>query len=201
MKNIKIIYLAGGCFWGTEGYFNRIKGIKKTLVGYANGISDETNYEAVARTDHAETVKIYYDFSRISLTEILLHYFRIIDPKSINRQGNDVGRQYRTGIYWEEGDMESENLVRDFMAYEEERLGKLAVEISPIKNFVKAEDYHQDYLDKNPMGYCHVNLSLADDPIIDDEREFLNKNKREALDDISYEVMAKSGTERPFTSD
>ncbi len=86
MKNIKIIYLAGGCFWGTEGYFKRIKGIKKTLVGYANGISDETNYESVARTDHAETVKIYYDFSRISLTEILLHYFRIIDPKSINRQ-------------------------------------------------------------------------------------------------------------------
>lgn len=201
MKNIKIIYLAGGCFWGTEGYFKRIKGIKKTMVGYANGIIDETNYESVARTDHAETVKIYYDFSRISLTEILLHYFRIIDPKSINRQGNDVGRQYRTGIYWEEGDRESEKTVKDFMAYEEERLGKLAVEISPIKNFVKAEDYHQDYLDKNPMGYCHVNLSLADDPIIDDEREFLNKNKREALDDISYEVMAKSGTERPFTSD
>ena len=87
------------------------------------------------------------------------------------------------------------------MAYEEGRLGKLAVEISPIKNFVKAEDYHQDYLDKNPLGYCHVNLSLADDPIIDDKREFLNKNKREVLDDISYEVMAKSGTERPFTSD
>ena len=129
MKNIKIIYLAGGCFWGTEGYFKRIKGIKKTLVGYANGISDETNYESVARTDHAETVKIYYDFSRISLTEILLHYFRIIDPKSINRQGNDVGRQYRTGIYWEEGDEESEKTVKDFMAYEEERLGKLAVEI------------------------------------------------------------------------
>ena len=161
MKNIKIIYLAGGCFWGTEGYFKRIKGIKKTMVGYANGISDETNYESVARTDHAETVKIYYDFSRISLTEILLHYFRIIDPKSINRQGNDVGRQYRTGIYWEEGDEESEKTVREFMAYEEERLGKLAVEISPIKNFVKAEDYHQDYLDKNPHGLLSRQLELS----------------------------------------
>lgn len=201
MKNIKVIYLAGGCFWGTEGYFKRLSGIKRTIVGYANGFSDETNYESVARTDHAETVKIYYDFSRISLTEILLHYFRIIDPKSINRQGNDVGRQYRTGIYWEEGDSESEEIVRDFMAYEEEKLGKLAVEVSVLKNFVKAEDYHQDYLDKNPMGYCHVNLSLADDPIIDDEREFLNKSKREELDDISYDVMENAGTERPFTSE
>ena len=137
MKNIKVIYLAGGCFWGTEAYFKSLKGIKKTVVGYANGKSDNTNYEEVAQTDHAETVKIYYDFSRISLTEILLHYFRIIDPKSINRQGNDVGRQYRTGIYWEENDIKSEKIIKDFMTYEEEKLGKLAVEISPIKNFVK----------------------------------------------------------------
>lgn len=201
MKNIKVIYLAGGCFWGTEGYFKRLSGIKRTIVGYANGFSDETNYEEVAQTDHAETVKIYYDFSRISLTEILLHYFRIIDPKSINRQGNDIGRQYRTGIYWEETDIKSEKIIKDFMAYEEEKLGKLAVEISPIKNFVKAEDYHQDYLDKNPLGYCHVNLSLADEEIIDDDREFLNKSKREYLDDLSYQVMENAGTERPFTSE
>ena len=199
MKNIKVIYLAGGCFWGTEAYFKKLKGIVKTLVGYANGDSDETSYEIVARTDHAETVKIYYDFSRISLTEILLHYFRIINPKSINRQGNDMGRQYRTGIYWEEGDSESEKIVRDFIKYEEEKIGKVAVEISPLKNFVKAEDYHQDYLDKNPGGYCHVNLSRADDPIIDDDRKFL-EDKRGQLDDLSYSVMAKAGTERPFTS-
>ena len=199
MKNIKVIYLAGGCFWGTEAYFKKLRGIAKTLVGYANGDSDETSYEIVARTDHAETVKIYYDFSRISLTEILLHYFRIINPKSINRQGNDMGRQYRTGIYWEEGDSESEEIVRDFMKYEEEKIGKVAVEISPLKNFVKAEDYHQDYLDKNPGGYCHVNLSRAEDPIIDDDRKFL-EDKKGQLDDLSYNVMAKAGTERPFTS-
>ena len=199
MKNIKVIYLAGGCFWGTEAYFKKLKGIAKTLVGYANGDSDETSYEIVARTDHAETVKIYYDFSRISLTEILLHYFRIINPKSINRQGNDMGRQYRTGIYWEEGDTKSEEIVRDFIKYEEEKIGRVAVEISPLKNFVKAEDYHQDYLDKNPGGYCHVNLSRAEDPIIDDDRKFL-EDKRGQLDDLSYNVMAKAGTERPFTS-
>lgn len=199
MKNIKVIYLAGGCFWGTEAYFKKLRGIAKTIVGYANGDSDETSYEIVARTDHAETVKIYYDFSRISLTEILLHYFRIINPKSINRQGNDMGRQYRTGIYWEEGDSESEEIVRNFIKYEEEKIGKVAVEISPLKNFVKAEDYHQDYLDKNPGGYCHVNLSRAEDPIIDDDRKFL-EDKRGQLDDLSYNVMAKAGTERPFTS-
>lgn len=200
MKNIKVIYLAGGCFWGAEAYFKKLSGVAKTLVGYANGDSDETNYEIVARTDHAETVKIYYDFSRISLTEILLHYFRIINPKSINRQGNDIGRQYRTGIYWEDGDSESEEIVRDFIKYEEEKIGKVAVEISTLKNFVKAEDYHQDYLDKNPGGYCHVNLSSAEDPIIDDDRKFVEKNKRDYLDDLSYNVMENAGTERPFTS-
>ncbi|NMW85701.1 peptide-methionine (R)-S-oxide reductase MsrB [Peptoniphilus sp. AGMB00490] len=201
MKNIKVIYLAGGCFWGTEAYFKKLKGIVKTLVGYANGDSDETNYEIVSRTDHAETVKIYYDFSKISLTEILLHYFRIINPKSINRQGNDIGRQYRTGIYWEERDINSEKIVKDFIEYEEEKIGKVAVEVSPIKNFVKAEEYHQDYLDKNPNGYCHINLNSAEDPIIDDDRKFVEKNKREFLDDISYDVMERAGTERPFTSE
>lgn len=201
MKNIKVIYLAGGCFWGAEAYFKKLSGVAKTLVGYANGDSDETNYEIVARTDHAETVKIYYDFSKISLTEILLHYFRIINPKSINRQGNDIGRQYRTGIYWEDGDSESEEIVRDFIKYEEEKIGKVAVEISPLKNFVKAEEYHQDYLDKNPGGYCHVNLSSAEDPIIDDDRKFVEKNKRDYLDDLSYNVMENAGTERLFTSE
>lgn len=200
--NIKIIYLAGGCFWGTEGYFKKLKGVLKTIVGYANGDSENTNYEIVSSTDHAETVKIYYDFSKISLAEILLHYFRIIDPKSINRQGSDIGRQYRTGIYWEKGDEESEKIVRKFIEYEESKIGKVAVEISELKNFVKAEDYHQDYLDKNPGGYCHVNLAMADDPIIDDDREFLDgENKKDVLDELSFSVMANSGTERPFSSE
>lgn len=200
--NIKIIYLAGGCFWGTEGYFKKLKGVLKTVVGYANGDDGDTNYEIVSETDHAETVKIYYDFSKISLTEILLHYFRIIDPKSINRQGADFGRQYRTGIYWEKGDEESEKIVREFIEYEESKIGKVAVEISELKNFVKAEDYHQDYLDKNPGGYCHVNLAMADDPIIDDDRGFLDsENKKDVLDEVSFSVMANSGTERPFSSE
>lgn len=200
-KNIRIIYLAGGCFWGTQAYFKKLNGVLKTITGYANGDSDKTNYEIVSATDHAETVKIYYDFSRISLTEILLHYFRTIDPKSINRQGGDIGRQYRTGIYWEKGDENSANIVKDFIEYQKNKIGDIAVETSEIKNFVEAEEYHQDYLDKNPGGYCHVNLGLTDEPIINDDRDFLDeKNKKEILDEESYSVMANSGTERPFSS-
>ena len=95
-SNKKVIYLAGGCFWGVENYFKKLPGVYETEVGYANGKTDDTSYENVASTDHAETVKVCYDKSIISLEEILLHYFRIIDPLSVNRQGNDIGRQYRT---------------------------------------------------------------------------------------------------------
>lgn len=201
--NIKTIYLAGGCFWGTEYYFQNIKGILKTIVGYANGKTEDTNYEIVASTDHSETVKIYYDFSVISLTEILLHFFRIIDPHSVNRQGNDIGRQYRTGIYWEKDDEKSKKIVEDFFKYQEEKIGNIAVESAEIKNFIKAEEYHQDYLEKNPNGYCHVNLNLIDEPLIEDDRKFIesNEKKREILNDLSYDVMVNSATERPFTSE
>ena len=100
-ENKKTIYLAGGCFWGVEGYFQRINGVVNTETGYANGKTQDTDYEHIKTTDHAETVKVEYDRSKISLEEILLHYFRIIDPTSVNKQGNDIGRQYRTGIYYE----------------------------------------------------------------------------------------------------
>lgn len=94
------IYLAGGCFWGLEEYFSRINGVTKTTVGYANGTTEATDYQQVHTTDHAETVHVTYDEAVISLTDILRYYFRVIDPLSINKQGNDVGRQYRTGIYY-----------------------------------------------------------------------------------------------------
>ena len=104
IKNENIIYLEGGCFWGVEGYFAQIPGVIGTEVGYANGKTKETNYHSINQTDHAETLKVIYDSNTISLEEILLHYFRIIDPISIDRQGGDTGRQYRTGIYSESGD-------------------------------------------------------------------------------------------------
>ena len=97
----RVIYLAGGCFWGVEGYFQRLSGVVDTEVGYANGVSADTSYHDIAKTGHAETLKLTYNPARLCLVEILLHYFRIIDPLSLNQQGNDRGTQYRTGIYWE----------------------------------------------------------------------------------------------------
>ena len=145
--NKKTIYLAGGCFWGVEGYFRRINGVVNTETGYANGKTKDTDYEHLKSTDHAETVKVEYDRSKISLEEILLHYFRIINPTSVNKQGNDIGRQYRTGIYYEKN--EDAKIVEKVMDYERKKHGKLAVESQKLKNFVMAEEYHQDYLEKN----------------------------------------------------
>ncbi len=204
-SNKKVIYLAGGCFWGVEGYFKKLPGVYETEVGYANGKTDSTDYSKISATDHAETVKVCYDKSRISLEEILLHYFRIIDPLSVNRQGNDIGRQYRTGVYYEDdfGSAQSFNSASDIasandsssasdtasandsssasdsdsdpkiidkiFAYEEELHGPIAVEKSALKNFIKAEDYHQDYLDKNPGGYCHIDISLSSKPLFSEK--------------------------------
>jgi methionine-S-sulfoxide reductase len=153
---MKTIYLAGGCFWGMQKYFDGFSGIIKTEVGYANGPDIAPSYEEVCRSSgHAETLKIEYDENRISLEEILLAYFKVIDPVSVNRQGGDVGIQYRTGIFYtESGQLEAINAVYN---QEETKAGKpLAVIVEEIKNFFPAEEYHQKYLDKNPDGYCHI---------------------------------------------
>ena len=199
-ENRRTIYLAGGCFWGVEGYFKKIPGVYDTETGYANGKTDETDYASVKETDHAETVKVSYDRSRVSLEEILLHYFRIIDPTSVDRQGNDVGRQYRTGIYYtSDDDLE---VIDRILQYETQLHGPLAVEKAPLKNFALAEAYHQDYLDKNPGGYCHINLALADTPLFDDRYEIPTEEKiRDLLDDMEYEVMRNAATERAGTSE
>ena len=197
-ENKKTIYLAGGCFWGVEGYFQRINGVVSTETGYANGKTKYTDYEHLKSTDHAETVKVEYNRSKISLEEILLHYFRIIDPTSVNRQGNDVGRQYRTGIYYEKE--EDAKIIEKLMDYERKKNGKLAVETQKLKNFVLAEEYHQDYLDKNPSGYCHINLNQAKQPLIEEDLNFIKKKSIEDLDELSRSVMFDSATERPFSS-
>lgn len=197
-ENKKTIYLAGGCFWGVEGYFRRINGVVNTETGYANGKTKDTDYDHLKSTDHAETVKVEYDRSKISLEEILLHYFRIIDPTSVNKQGNDIGRQYRTGIYYEKD--EDAKIVEKVMDYESKKHGKLAVESQKLKNFVMAEEYHQDYLDKNPNGYCHINLNQAKQPLIEEDLNFIKKKPIEDLDELSRSVMFDSATERPFSS-
>lgn len=198
-SNKKVIYLAGGCFWGVEGYFKKLPGVYETEVGYANGKTDDTDYANVAATDHAETVKVCYDKSRISLEEILLHYFRIIDPLSVNRQGNDIGRQYRTGVYYIDDD--DSKIIDKVFNYEKKLHGPIAVEKSALKNFINAEDYHQDYLDKNPGGYCHIDISLSSKPLFDEKYAMPSDDKlKEILDQTSYNVMRKSATEAPGTS-
>ena len=157
----KEIYLAGGCFWGTEHYFKQIDGVVATSVGYANGIIANPTYEQVCtdKTQFAETVRITYDPSVIDLEFLLEMYFKAIDPVSINQQGHDKGTQYRTGIYYiDEDDL---SIIKTVYAREQARYSEpLAVEVKPLENYYDAEDYHQDYLDKNPNGYCHLPIEL-----------------------------------------
>lgn len=155
--NLEEIYLAGGCFWGVEAYFKRIPGIVKTSVGYANGKTQDTSYENLKNTDHVETVHIVYDKTKISLDKILEKLYDVIDPTSINKQGADEGRQYRTGIYYK--DLKMKELIQNSLNNLEKRIGKkVVVENELLNHYILAEDYHQDYLTKNPNGYCHIKL-------------------------------------------
>ena len=193
------IYLAGGCFWGLEEYFSRIEGIKKTTVGYANGQVESTNYQLIHQTDHAETVHLIYDEKRISLREILLYYFRVIDPLSVNKQGNDVGHQYRTGVYYT--DQADKAVIEQVFVEQEKQLGqKIAVELEPLRHYVLAEDYHQDYLKKNPGGYCHINVNDAYQPLVDPGQyeKPTDAELKEQLSEEQYQVTQNSATERPF---
>ncbi|MBO7663174.1 MAG: peptide-methionine (S)-S-oxide reductase MsrA [Clostridia bacterium] len=153
---MKTIYLAGGCFWGVQKFFDQFDGVSATEVGYANGPDTAPTYQDVCGSSgHAETVKISYDPDRISLTALLGHYFEVIDPLSVNQQGEDRGIQYRTGIYYTEESQLPE--IRAVVKEQEEKAGaKLAVETEPLRNFFSAEEYHQKYLEKNPGGYCHI---------------------------------------------
>ncbi len=153
----KEIYLAGGCFWGTEKYLKNIKGILETEVGYANGNTEKPTYEEVCNnnTGHAETVKVIYDESQISLSSIIELYCDVINPISINQQGGDIGPQYRTGIYFVESQDEAV-IQKSITELQKRYIEKVAIEVKPLLNYYKAEEYHQKYLDKNPNGYCHI---------------------------------------------
>jgi methionine-S-sulfoxide reductase len=155
------IYFAGGCFWGTEHYFKQVRDVISTSAGYANGNIDNPTYEQVYTdtTGYAETVHIVYDPKIVSLTLLLELYFRSIDPTSLNRQGNDYGTRYRTGIYYTSE--EDISTIHDVYQGTERIIGEqVMVEVEPLRNFYPAEEYHQDYLDKNPRGYCHIPFEL-----------------------------------------
>lgn len=200
---MKEIYLAGGCFWGLEEYFSQIKGVLKTRVGYANGQVETTSYQLLKQTDHAETLYLAYDEEILSLREVLLYYFRVIDPFSINQQGADKGRQYRTGIYYVDGnDLPT---IQAVMTEQETLFGRgpLAVELEALKHFIDAEEYHQDYLKKNPTGYCHIDVTQAKIPVID-VTDYTKPEKdvlKEKLTDLQYQVTQEAATERPFENE
>ena len=153
---MKTIYLAGGCFWGMQQFFDQFDGVLRTEVGYANGPDRAPTYQEVcADSGHAETLRIDYEESVVSLAKLLDYYFMVIDPLSVNRQGHDEGIQYRTGIYYTDEAQLPE--IKTVYRKEEEKAGaKLAVELEPLRNFYPAEEYHQKYLVKNPGGYCHI---------------------------------------------
>lgn len=154
----KIIYLAGGCFWGVEAYFERLNGVFLTELGYANGNITNPAYEDLksGKATHSETCKIVYEDSVISLVQLLNHYLRFVDPYSVNKQGHDIGLQYRSGVYYV--DKNDEKTILDYFSSRLEKDYK--IEVTELKGFFPAEEYHQFYLDKNPSGYCHVNLNL-----------------------------------------
>ena len=157
---MKTIYLAGGCFWGTEHYMSQFEGVVETVVGYANGNVADPAYEEVYtdKTGHVECVKVVYDEEMISLATLCRLFFRSIDPLLLNRQGGDIGTRYRTGIYW--NDTDDQAVVEEVYAEIQQKYNEpLVVEKSPLKCFYSAEEYHQKYLVKNPEGYCHLSLS------------------------------------------
>lgn len=209
----KTIYLAGGCFWGLEAYMRNLPGVTDTEVGYANGTDTAPSYEAVCTglTGHAETVRVRYDPTVVGLPRLTELFLSVIDPFSVNRQGNDIGSQYRSGVYYTDP-AEKDELQAVFDAEAKKHGQPLAVELEPLKNFFPAEDYHQDYLVKNPGGYCHIPRSViegAKKETVTPEKPAeapkktwqrpSDKEIRAKLDPLAASVLLDNATERAFS--
>ncbi len=158
---MKKIIFAGGCFWGVEAYFNTIDGVFATKVGYANGHTQNPTYEEVSEhgTGYAEACYLEYDENKVQLKKLLSAYWKVVDPTITDRQGHDVGNQYRTGIYYVD-DKDLEVILESKEEEQKNYKDNIVTEIAPLKNFYDAEVYHQKYLDKNPNGYCHIPRDL-----------------------------------------
>lgn len=208
-SKLKEIYLAGGCFWGVEAYMARVPGVADVKVGYANGRTDNPTYEDVCyrNTGHAETAKVVYDPARITLADLLRQFFLIIDPTSRNRQGNDVGSQYRSAIFYiDPGD---HLVIHQVIGEEQKKHDRpIVTQVELLRRFDLAEEYHQQYLEKNPEGYCHVSFETLPNarvalqhPTIDP----VNYPKppdavlKKHLSAQEYSVTQENATERPFT--
>lgn len=201
-----VIYLAGGCFWGMEKLMQSIQGVVDVTSGYANGTgAQQADYKTVStgQTGFRETVRVEYDPQQVSLDALLLAYFYVVDPAAENRQGNDVGTQYQTGIYYTNAAAKA--TVERIAAIEKERAEQFFVEIKPLINFYPAEEYHQDYLDKNPNGYCHIpteEIALFSKLMIDpgQYQKPAQETIRSMLTQQQYSVTQEGATEHPFTN-
>ena len=202
----KVIYLAGGCFWGMEKLMSCVPGVLDAVSGYANGTTANPTYGEVCAGDtlHRETVRVTYDPDQVSLEALLSVYFSAIDPAAKNRQGNDVGTQYQSGVYY--ADEADRAVIEKVMATEKERCPNLAVELSPLTCFYEAEAYHQDYLEKNPGGYCHIGpaaFERAKNLIVDPAAYTRPTDEalRESLSALQYAVTREAATEPPFENE
>lgn len=205
-SRLREIFFAGGCFWGVESYFSQVPGVRSATVGYANGDTANPSYQEVCtgKTGHAETVHLVYDPDQVSLQTLTEHFFLIINPLTLNRQGNDSGSQYRSGVYYtDESDLELLQQVRD--AEQEKYTAPIQTELLPLRCYYLAEDYHQDYLEKNPGGYCHIDFSsLADFPRLEQSSAYSRPSDQEIrsmLTEEQYRVTQENATERPFSGE
>lgn len=220
---LSVIHLAGGCFWGAEAYLARVPGVARTSVGYANGRTERPTYEEVcwANTGHAETVEVWYDPARLPLQDLLAQFFLIIDPTLMNRQGNDKGTQYRSGIYY--SDPADRPVIEAVVAREQNKYRlPIVTEVLPLQRYDRAEDYHQNYLEKNPQGYCHVSFqTLPAAPPVQKQAEpgsgtvgpgsllpqidaarFMRLDDqvlKKQLSRLQYAVALENATEHPFS--
>ena len=205
----KVIHLAGGCFWGLEAYMQKLNGVEDAISGYANGKTENPTYYDLHTSGHAETVKVIYKPEIISLEDLLTHYLRVVNPVSVNKQGNDVGTQYRSVIYYT--DKNDKKIIDNILKKEQTKHDKpIAIEVLPLKHFFEAEEYHQDYLFKNPNGYCHIDLSLAEKPLSPDKEPVIDATKyprpsdaelKKTLTDIQYKVAVQNKTEYAFSNE
>jgi len=210
-ENLKDIYFAGGCFWGVEEYFSQIPGVYDVTSGYANGNTENPSYEEVCSgSGHAETVHVQYDPGVVSLKTLTKQLFKIINPVSKNRQGNDSGSQYRTGVYYT--DEADRAVIQEVFDAEQEKYdGEIATELLPLEAFYMAEDYHQDYLKKNPGGYCHIDFSSLSDVQTEAAGEIKvdpskytkpsDEKIKEMLTPEQYNVTQEDGTEPAFSNE
>ncbi len=206
-EGIDVIYLAGGCFWGMEKLMQSIDGVVDVVSGYANGSADiDPTYDKVitGKTGYRETVRVEYDPNIVSLDALLFAYFNVIDPTIRNAQGNDRGTQYQTGVYYP--DETSGKVVECIASIERDRTEKFEVEIEPLARFYTAEEYHQDYLDKNPLGYCHISpdeINMASEMIVDpgDYPLPTEEEIKEKLTNLQYSVTQNAGTEPAFDNE